>query len=230
MVEKKSCPTRLSSSGRASSRASGVERASAVRAAGPESVELVLPAGGRVGENELCMMRRIDEQYLKTPCYGSRKMAVAWTANRKRVQRLMRLMGLEAIYPKPRTSRGTTEHRNLPVFAAECGDRAAQPGVVQRHHLRADAARLDVPDGGHGLVQPLRAVVAVVEHAGRTVLPGGLRRHWRTARRRSSTPIRACSTRPWRSRVGWSRRAWRSAWMAAAVGWTTCSWSDCGGR
>ena len=46
---------------------------------------------------------------------------------------------------------------NLPVFAAEYGDCAARPGVVERHHLRVAAARLDVPDGGHGLVQPLRS-------------------------------------------------------------------------
>ena len=57
----------------------------------------------------LALMRRIDEQYLLTPFYGSRRMT-AWlqregeAVNRKRVQRLMRLMGLEAIYPKPRTT------------------------------------------------------------------------------------------------------------------------------
>jgi len=57
----------------------------------------------------LAWMRRIDEQYLATPFFGSRQMR-AWfqrqgfRLNRKRVQRLMRLMGLEAIYPKPRTT------------------------------------------------------------------------------------------------------------------------------
>jgi putative transposase len=54
-------------------------------------------------------MRLIDEQYLRTPFYGSRRMTVWLTqhghaVNRKRVQRLMRIMGLEAIYPKPRLS------------------------------------------------------------------------------------------------------------------------------
>ena len=53
-------------------------------------------------EANLCLMRLIDEQYLATPFYGSRRMSV-WlfhaghAVNRKRVQRLMRLMGLEAI-------------------------------------------------------------------------------------------------------------------------------------
>lgn len=57
----------------------------------------------------LALMRRIDEQYLRTPFYGSRRMT-AWLRregeeiNRKRVQRLMRVMGLEAIYPRPRTT------------------------------------------------------------------------------------------------------------------------------
>lgn len=57
----------------------------------------------------LTLMRLIDEEYLRHPFFGSRKMAV-WlksegrNVNRKRVQRLMQLMGLEAIYRKPRTS------------------------------------------------------------------------------------------------------------------------------
>jgi putative transposase len=60
-------------------------------------------------EANLALMRRIDEQYLRTPFYGSRRMTVCLQregeeVNRKRVQRLMRLMGLEAIYPKPRTT------------------------------------------------------------------------------------------------------------------------------
>jgi putative transposase len=54
-------------------------------------------------------MRLIDEQYTKYPFYGSRRIAVWLNAeghevNRKRVQRLLRLMGLEAIYPKPKLS------------------------------------------------------------------------------------------------------------------------------
>tara|TARA_B100000809_G_scaffold216569_2_gene222312 strand:- start:585 stop:998 length:414 start_codon:yes stop_codon:yes gene_type:complete len=59
-----------------------------------------------VGENEenLLLMRRIDEQYLKAPFFGSRKMAEVLGYNRKRIQRLMRLMGLQAIYPQKRTT------------------------------------------------------------------------------------------------------------------------------
>src|SRR3954449_6576704 len=64
---------------------------------------------GETPEN-LRLMRLIDELYTACPFYGSRRMTV-WliqqgeAVNRKRVQRLTRLMGLEAIYPKPRLSR-----------------------------------------------------------------------------------------------------------------------------
>jgi hypothetical protein len=64
----------------------------------------------------LRLMRRIDEQYTACPFYGSRRMTACLiqqgeAVNRKRVQRLMRLMSLEAIAPKPRiTTRGRTKH------------------------------------------------------------------------------------------------------------------------
>ena len=63
---------------------------------------------GESDEN-LALMRLLDEQYTRTPFYGSRKM-VEWLdtqgfeVNRKRVSRLMALMGIEAVYPKPRLS------------------------------------------------------------------------------------------------------------------------------
>jgi putative transposase len=69
----------------------------------------------------LRLMRRIDEQYLRTPFYGSRRMA-AWLAregegvNRKRVQRLMGLMGLEAIHPGPRTTVRDQDHKVYPYL------------------------------------------------------------------------------------------------------------------
>ena len=70
---------------------------------------------------DLEVMRLIDEQYLKTPCWGSRSMRnhlrrLGYKINRKRVQRLMRIMGLEAIYPKPRTSRAHPEHKVYPYL------------------------------------------------------------------------------------------------------------------
>jgi putative transposase len=58
---------------------------------------------------QLALMRRIDELHLKYPFYGSRLLAVTLRnegrdVNRKRVQRLMRLMGIESMAPKPKTS------------------------------------------------------------------------------------------------------------------------------
>ena len=72
-------------------------------------------------EENLHLMRLIDEQYLETPFYGSRRMA-AWLAgqgyhvNRKRVQRLMRLMGIEAVYPRPHTSQRDGSHKVYPYL------------------------------------------------------------------------------------------------------------------
>jgi putative transposase len=74
-----------------------------------------------VKPDDLELMRLIDEQYLKTPTYGSRSMARHFRrqgrrVNRKRIQRLMRLMGIEAIYPKPHTSRPFPEHKIYPYL------------------------------------------------------------------------------------------------------------------
>jgi putative transposase len=78
--------------------------------------------GADVLQKDLWLMRLIDEQYLRTPFFGSRMMA-EWLSrdlteriNRKRVQRLMRTMGIEAIYPKPRTTRRDAEHRVFPYL------------------------------------------------------------------------------------------------------------------
>jgi len=66
-------------------------------------------------------MRLLDGQYLETPFYGSRKMtwflrSHGYVINRKRVQRLMRQMGLFAIYPKPNTSKAHPTHRVYPYL------------------------------------------------------------------------------------------------------------------
>jgi putative transposase len=62
------------------------------------------------------LMRAIDVQYLRTPFYGSRRMARVLKANRKRVQRLMRVMGLEAIYPQRRTTWPAVGHKIYPYL------------------------------------------------------------------------------------------------------------------
>lgn len=67
------------------------------------------------------LMRLMDEQYLKTPTHGSRSMVtflekLGYDKNRKRIQRLMRLMGLEAIYPKKKTSTPNPAHKIYPYL------------------------------------------------------------------------------------------------------------------
>ncbi len=69
----------------------------------------------------LALMRRIDEQYLKTPFYGVPRMtwwlnAHGYGVNHKRVARLMRVMGLQATLPGPHTSRPHPEHRIYPYL------------------------------------------------------------------------------------------------------------------
>ncbi len=67
-------------------------------------------------QENLDLMRRIDELYMQRPFFGSRRVAVELGVNRKRVQRLMRMMGLEALYPKPRLSRPEPGHRVYPYL------------------------------------------------------------------------------------------------------------------
>ena len=72
-------------------------------------------------QEDLDIMTKMDHQYLKTPFYGSRRMRV-WlrsqghNVNRKRVRRLMHLIGLETVYRRPNTSRPSPEHRIYPYL------------------------------------------------------------------------------------------------------------------
>ena len=73
------------------------------------------------GEFNLEMMSKIDRQFLETPFYGSRQMArhlrrQGYAVGRTRIRRLMRLMGLQAIYQKPRTSTPNVHHRVYPYL------------------------------------------------------------------------------------------------------------------
>ena len=73
------------------------------------------------GGEDLEMMRLLDEQYTETPFYGYRRMtlhlrSVGYTVNHKRVLRLMKVLGLEAIYPKPNLSKPNKEHMIYPYL------------------------------------------------------------------------------------------------------------------
>ena len=139
----------------------------------------VLPDG--LGESELTLelMRRIDEQFLETPFYGSRQMArwlrrEGFAVSRKRVRRLMRKMGLQALYQRPSTSVPHPEHRVYPYLLRDraveraneawCADVTYIP--LHRGFLYLVAIQLGQPEG---------AVVALVQHDGCLVLCGGPR-------------------------------------------------------
>jgi len=75
----------------------------------------------RIDTYQLELMRLIDEQYTKTPYFGSRRMRAileekGYVVSRQRIQRLMRVMGLEAIYPKPNLSKPHPEHKVYPYL------------------------------------------------------------------------------------------------------------------
>ena len=77
------------------------------------------PAGE--SKENLMLMRLIDEEYTRHPFFGSRRME-AWLCgqghevNRKRVSRLMRVMGIEAVYPKPKLSQPGEGHKIYPYL------------------------------------------------------------------------------------------------------------------
>ncbi len=69
----------------------------------------------------LVLMKLIDEQYTRTPFYGSPRMtwilrSKGYRINHKRVEQLMHLMGISAIYPKPRTSHSSCENKVYPYL------------------------------------------------------------------------------------------------------------------
>ncbi len=68
------------------------------------------------GEDELALMRRIDELYTECPFYGSRRIAFELKLNRKHVQRLMRLMGIAALGPRPNTRKPEAGHKIYPYL------------------------------------------------------------------------------------------------------------------
>jgi len=78
-------------------------------------------------------MKLIDRQYLVTPFYGARKIAVClksqnYSVNRKRVRRLLRLMGLTAIYRRPKTSKPAPGHKIYPYLLG--GMKITRPNQV----------------------------------------------------------------------------------------------------
>ena len=128
-----------------------------------------------VSADDLTVMRPMDELYVASPFYGSRRMVAILrrdgvVINRKRVRRLMRLMGLEAIYQKPDTSKAHPAHKVYPLSVAGVGHRPGEPGVVRGHHIYPNGERVRLSCGGDGLVQPPGSALAGLYRDGRGLL------------------------------------------------------------
>jgi putative transposase len=115
-----------------------------------------------IGAGDLALMRRIDELYLELPFYGSRRMTFELNkegrgVNRKRVQRLMRVMGIEALVPRPGTSKPAPGHKIYPYLLR--GLAIAEPN----HVWAADITYIPM---GRGFLY----LVAIIDWASRAVL------------------------------------------------------------
>ena len=142
----------------------------------------------------LRLMRLIDEQFLETPFFGSRQMT-RWlrrqgdTVSRTRVRRLMRRLGVHALFQRPRTSQPHPAHRIYPSLLRDL------PITRPNHVWCTDVT--DIP-----LQRGFLYLVAVMDWASRTVLSWRLSNTLRSRfMRRGGTPQRDC-TRPLATRAG----------------------------
>ena len=115
-----------------------------------------------VGAADLALMRRIDELHLELPFYGSRRMMFELNkegrgVNRKRVQRLMRVMGIEALVPRRGTSKAAPGHKIYPYLLR--GLAIGEPN----HVWAADITYIPM---AHGFLY----LVAIIDWASRAVL------------------------------------------------------------
>jgi putative transposase len=195
-------------------------------------------------DNDLLLMRRLDQLFTTWPFLGSRRMTELLRAdghriNRKRVQRLMRKMGIAALGPKPRTTKPAPGHKIFPYLLRNLT--INRPNRV----WAADITYLPIGCGFLYLVAVIdwssRAVLswrlsntmdvgfcvsALEEALARFGTPEIFNTDQSLPRRRlgaassPARPSRACSPPP----------ASRSRWTGAGGGWTTYSSSGCGAR
>jgi putative transposase len=114
------------------------------------------------GADDLALMRRIDELHLELPFYGSRRMMFELNkegrgVNRKRVQRLMRVMGIEALVPRPGTSKAAPGHKIYPYLLR---------GLIITEPNHVWAADITYVPMAHGFLY----LVAIIDWASRAVL------------------------------------------------------------
>ena len=185
--------------------------------------------------DDLAMMRLIDELHLKWPFYGSRRIVFELNQaghgiNRKRVQRLMRVMGIEALVPRPGTSKAAPGHKIYPYLLRGVS-------ITEPNHVWASDVTY-IP-----MAQGFLYLVAIIDWATRAVLAWRLSnrrrafalprsmKHWHgTVRRKSSTPIRVRNSPALPSPADCKPRASRFQWTGAVVSWTIFSSNGCGAR
>src|ERR1700746_3618980 len=122
-----------------------------------------------VSAEDLAIMALIDRHYLARPYYGSRRMG-AWLAtqghrvNRKRVQRLMRLLGVAAIYQRPNTSKPAAAHKIYPYLLRGLAiERVNQVWCSDVTYIPMAKGFLYLV-GDHGLGEPRGAGLAPLQH------------------------------------------------------------------
>jgi putative transposase len=182
------------------------------------------------------LMRRIDALFMAWPFLGSRRMtamlrADGLTVNRKRVQRLMRRMGIFALGPKPKTTKPAPGHKIFPYLLRDV--------VVDRPN-QVWAADITYIPIGRGFLY----LVAVIDWASRAVLAWRLSNTMdvafcvdaldealaRFGRPEIFNTDQGSQFTVLRSPAGWRAPVSASPWTAAAAGSTTCSLNGCGGR
>ena len=186
---------------------------------------------------DLAVMKLIDQQYLATPFYGSRRMAV-WLkrqgrpVSRKRVQRLMRSHGTPGHLPASPDQPASIGAQGVPLSAGWHGVHQTQPGVGGGHHLPAHGPWLPVPGGHHGLVQPLCAGLSPVQHPGCRLLCRGLGGSTEQGKRPEMVQHRPGEPAHRRSlhQGSWSSMRLESAWTGKGGTLTTSLWNGCGGQ
>ena len=125
---------------------------------------------GESAEN-LQIMKRIDEIYLQHPYYGSRRMQYVLAKDgicvgRHRIRRLMRLIGLQAIYQQPRTSINNPDHKIYPYLLRDLTlERSNEVWCSDRYYLCAYETRLYVSHRYYGLVFKEGLVLAIIQYS-----------------------------------------------------------------
>jgi putative transposase len=189
-----------------------------------------------VSERDLGLMRRLDELHLDAPFYGARKLAAVLRREghavaRRHIGTLMRRMGIEAMYRRPRTS--------IPARGAAIYPYLLENVAIERPN-QVWASDLTYLPMAHGFLY----LMAILDVASRKVLAWRLSNTMSTdfcvealeeALRRYGPPEifntdHARSLPPRTGSTDSKRPAAASAWTARVAGSITCSSSDCGGR